>query len=817
MNTYNFSIQQHPIYGTFGEFAVGLGPTQVKAKYLLTKIRPGNQGSWENHLASKMSPWREIFQVEELSFDELIQRDLDDSRVAHDMIPYLLGETGHHARFFPPVLAVLVPKKVQGSGIAARYPKSSVQGEKEAFEDLFEFEQVMIGSQKSPLGVIKYNAQKTAMVIVDGQHRAMAVLALHRQLNKSWQSDPFAPYYNHLEVNPEAVEHIELPVCVIYFPDIHEENETLKEAGIDLVTVCREIFTVVNKSAKPVGKSRELLLNDEDFAAFMMRRTLTKLKGRQSSEPGAARIYSFAFGDEDNIGSGQVLSGKIEYSSAVAIHKMHGAVGFSMPAAFGLLNSCDITDGRFVRNSTRPVDLLSGNVPVANLKTISKRGAKAHKPAISDAIVSGIGDLTDSVILPLFDELRPYVAHNEAMRELLEALNDPAARADLIQSKCKSLIFDGSGARTVFDEHTDRLKKRKEELSDAGSLIPPHLDQQITYCDSVARALETHEDNLKISRAFKLFNIDANGFRNRDKSIVEQETKVVRGIARTIFDTLATQAFQIGYLMAVLTALEKMCPAGATYEQRAKSAKFLSKLYLNGLNSLFFTNSVKHKSSAGYVTEPRARVFDGSADGFRGLLQAGNVRELNEKQWEFFRFLVLEVVHSKRAHDKSKPVLDDQEWSEQQALYRAILPQLLTELDGLRGKYFEAAIRVATNSPDFDRQRVQAEADAKAAGKDDADIRKILEDMFTSKSKEVVAACQRHLSASLGKLEKRSDQLNRFLTTDANTQQESIENTITDVEASDGQSAVAEVLVETAHELKVGDDSDPSPLGDSPK
>ena len=205
MSTYNFSIQQHPIYGTFGEFAVGLGPTQIKAKYLLTKIRPGNQGSWENHLASKMSPWREIFQVEELSFDELIQRDLDDSRVAHDMIPYLLGETGHHARFFPPVLAVLVPKKQQGSGIAARYPKSSSQGQKEAFEDLFEFEQVTINGQRSPLGVINYNAQKTAMVIVDGQHRAMAVLALHRQLNKSWQSDPFAPYYIHIEVKPEAV------------------------------------------------------------------------------------------------------------------------------------------------------------------------------------------------------------------------------------------------------------------------------------------------------------------------------------------------------------------------------------------------------------------------------------------------------------------------------------------------------------------------------------------------------------------------------------------------------------------------------------
>ena len=98
--SYNFTIQQQQIFGTYGEFAVSLGSNQITAKYLLTKIKPGNSGSWENHLASQMAPWREIFQIEELSFDELIQRDLDDSRVAHDLIPYLLGETGHHARFF---------------------------------------------------------------------------------------------------------------------------------------------------------------------------------------------------------------------------------------------------------------------------------------------------------------------------------------------------------------------------------------------------------------------------------------------------------------------------------------------------------------------------------------------------------------------------------------------------------------------------------------------------------------------------------------------------------------------------------------------
>src|SRR5690349_10228487 len=130
---FNFSVQKSPAYGSYGEFSVGAGGSQIRAQYLLTKIRPGQQGHWENQLASHMAPWREIFQIEELSFDELIQRDLDDSRVAHDLIPYLLGETGQHARFFPPILAVLVPKREGRSGIAPRYPAPTMVEERLSF------------------------------------------------------------------------------------------------------------------------------------------------------------------------------------------------------------------------------------------------------------------------------------------------------------------------------------------------------------------------------------------------------------------------------------------------------------------------------------------------------------------------------------------------------------------------------------------------------------------------------------------------------------------------------------------------------------
>lgn len=749
---FTFSVQKSPAYGTYGEFSVGSGSSQIRAQYLLTKIRPGQQGHWENQLASQMAPWREIFKIEELSFDELIQRDLDDSRVAHDLIPYLLGETGQHARFFPPVLAVLVPKRESRSGIGPRYPAPTTQGQTVTFGDLFDFEKAVIEGQVSPLGVIRYNPQRSAIVIVDGQHRAMAILALHRQINQSWGADPFAPYYSHLQVDPETVAHIELPVCIIFFPDLHEDRLDLKAKGVDLVSVCREIFIVVNRQAKQVSKSRELLLDDEDFAAFMMRRTLTRFKDRTNDSPGAARIYSFAFGDSEADNGSQVMAGQLELCSAVALHKMHAAAGFGLPAAFNLTKTADITDGRNVRNPIRPTEILTGANGAA-LESISRRSAKTHKPDDVEFVAEKIGELTDRIMLPLFDRLRPYASHNQAMRQLLEALNDPTALADPVQAKCRSLLFDGTGNRHVFEEHIGRLKENIADVKAQGQTVPTHLTQQLTYCDSVSRALLDREEAVKLHRSYILFNIDIPNFGGREKAIVEADVRELRARGKAIFDTLSTQAFQLGYLMAVLSHVEIVLPAAAAYDDRLATTDFISALYLAGLNAFFAVPAARHRTLSGYVAEPRARAFEASQSGFRGLLAATNVRELNEKLWEFFRYMILEIVHSRMASTAVLEVLNASENTMHTALFRASLPAVADAIETLRNRLFEAAVRTAQGTPDFRREVDMLGMQAKANGKTDDQVKLLIDAAVASKRTETIEICKAHLKASLGRLD----------------------------------------------------------------
>ena len=484
----------------------------------------------------------------------------------------------------------------------------------------------------------------------------------------------------------------------------------------------------------------------------MMRRTLTRFKDRTDDSPGAARIYSFAFGDSEADNGSQVMAGQLELCSAVALHKMHAAAGFGLPAAFNLTKTADITDGRNVRNPIRPAEILTGaNGPI--LESISRRSAKTHKPDDVEFVAAKIGELTDRIMLPLFDRLRPYASHNQATRQLLEALNDPTALADPVQAKCRSLLFDGTGNRHVFEEHIGRLKENIAEVKAQGQTVPAHLTQQLTYCDSVSRALLDREEAVKLNRSYILFNIDVPNFGAREKATVEADAKELRARGRAIFDTLSTQAFQLGYLMAVLSHVEILLPAAATYDDRLATTDFVSTLYLAGLNSFFAVPAARHRTLSGYVSEPRARAFEASQSGFRGLLAATNVRELNEKQWEFFRYLILEIVHSRLASTAVLEVLNAPENTSHAARFRASLPAVADDIETLRSRLFEAAVRTAQGTPDFRREVEMLGMQAKANGKTDDEVKLLIDAAVAAKRTETIEICKAHLKASLGRLE----------------------------------------------------------------
>lgn len=735
----SFGAVQAPLYGTHGEFSVGSSSEKIRAKYILTKIMPGSSGSWESVLASNMVPWREVFKVEELSFDELIQRDLDDSRVAHELIPYLLSSKQHNARFFPPILAVVVPKKVNESGIEKYYPAVSALPEGEKFGDLFSFQKMVFDGAVSPLAELKYNSQKTAFIIVDGQHRAMAALAIHRQLNPgSWKGNPFESYYSHIKVHPSQVGNIELPVCLVYFPDIWEGNSSYPET-VDLVKLCRDLFLVVNKQAKPVSSSRELLLDDVDFAAKMMRSTLSRLKNNTEG----AKIYSFSFGDSDAEQGKAVVSGRLEYSSAVALHKIHAAASFAKPEAYtSLTDHSDITDGRSLKNGGRPIQILTGTPVASQYPSIGRWSCNELSQKDSEEIASKLGGITDSAIFNLFNHFRPFSVHNLEMIALKARLEDVNIKTDPIQNKCGTLLFEGSGVKGIFEVHFDRLKERLKENLFASDEERTLTQGQLSFCSEVMTALITHEKEFRKRRSLAFFYFDD----IQDEEVIRE----VMGRAKVIFDTVSTQAFQLGYLMTVLYLVERALierPALDNYQSRAKLVDRFSWFLVSVLNAYFSEkNPSKHHTLNGLIIDSRSRVFDQSSRGLRGLLHE-SVSEINEKQWPFFRYLILEVVHSKYVDNEYRALLNDIDAEVRDCLYAAISVSA-EDIKSLRKKYVDDAINRAIRSSSQDESVLIARLQGE--GKTIDQIQEAADAFRAERANEARERCKQHLRASLG-------------------------------------------------------------------
>lgn len=756
-----FGVQKAQVFGTAGEFTVGHGASALRARFVLTKIRPGSDGDWENELASQMVPWREVFSIEELSFDELLQRDLDDSRVAYKLIPYLLGPDGAAARFFPPILAVIVPRKAQGTGIERLYPVPSVDTpHKQSFGELFDFTTVFWPTedgqpQATPLSELRYNRQRSAFVIVDGQHRAMAVLALHRQITDGWGNNPFASYYAHVQVTPAQVAKVELPVCLVYFPDLHADSPIVKDRGLDLLKVCRELFVIVNQTAKPVSKSRELLLDDVDFAALLMRRTLSNLKNRGEDDAGVARIYSFDYGDSDEDRYSRTgLIGHMVMSSAVALHRLHCAISFGNPKAFRFDSPADVSDGRQAANPDRPAEVLLGTTQSQH-NTVSRRHGRAMSPSDTAEIVGLLGDHADAILLPFFDRLRPYTLHSRELRGLRTRLRDVNARADLIQQKCFNLMFEGSGARSIFESHMGMLREQVDFARQEGRSPSDYMIAQLKFCESVQAALDRYDKEIRLRRAALYFGIDPDAFLKTVAADPEGHRLQQRleEAGRSVFQTVSTQAFQLGFVMAVLSAAEPLVHEKA-YPYRVRMVGFISRLLLAGLNAYLAPppNEPTHKTLTGFIDQSRAMVFHGQHRGLRGLF-AMSVPELKESFWTFFRYVVLELAHSRYGVPALAEVLNDPEAAELASAYRARLPELMQFVVADRRHWIERAVKHQMESREFQQHLNEMKAEAKGAGMGEVEIEQLLQERRREKEDEVRQLAHANVKASLYSIE----------------------------------------------------------------
>ena len=248
---------QNSVQGITGRFSTPAG----QVDYLMTKARLGaDAADSERRLTQHLVPVREVIPSEELDFNQLLQRDLDDHRVAVNLVPYLLNPEKNGPAFFPPIVAVLLPFQSQRPSDFPELGQRTIVNDggldwaqQDAGQSVRIRRLVDDTGKASPiaLGEVKWNSEFCRLVVVDGQHRAMALLAIDRTIRSAWQSSSGARYRYFYESRiKEALKNrdgvlddIEVPVTLLWFPEKFGSGHEPHKAA-------RKVFVDVNKEAR---------------------------------------------------------------------------------------------------------------------------------------------------------------------------------------------------------------------------------------------------------------------------------------------------------------------------------------------------------------------------------------------------------------------------------------------------------------------------------------------------------------------------------------------------------------------------------------
>ena len=183
------------------------------------------------------------------SFSERVQRKLDENRANTEIFSYL-AQGG--IRFFNSIVVVLLPNS----------------NDQREFWDFSE-----VKSQGKPVEkwVNLKLYKNVARIVIDGQHR---LLSLKRYWKAHTGKEPLNP--QQMKENFSCTETFDIPVVYLVFGNLgrvgfSDESETVRD---EIIKATRNIFTVINKTAKSLDKQTQLLLDDSKISAFIPRKLL---------------------------------------------------------------------------------------------------------------------------------------------------------------------------------------------------------------------------------------------------------------------------------------------------------------------------------------------------------------------------------------------------------------------------------------------------------------------------------------------------------------------------------------------------------------
>lgn len=647
------AAQWTQVHGTFGRFMPPGG--QIPVSYVLTYASLADEGTGNTRLTRDLLPVRELFDVTDLDFSELLQRDIDDHRVATQIIPYLLRDPGY-AKFFPPIVAVVAPAK--GKKLEPFYPiaepstlDSTPAGrviDRETFGDCFEIDRTRDAKGNyAPTATLKYNPDRSRLVVIDGQHRAMAMLAIRRCRSGEWgdRGSAFKHFYQELavELTDQALlsrlGELQLPVCVCFFPTL------MVGAPVSAIQACRKLFLDVNRQAKKPTRARQLLLDDLSMVSVLVRALLGEVRSPTLLKTGQRHgvdLDSFEYDSPRDapqprrplaISTVEMLQAIVEWTS-FAPDEYHVKLG-RKPGA-GKRSKANVL--RFLREIA-----VDQNIPAKQLVEFGY--TDIHKDFDPEEVPSAAhGTLTalymhswGRVLIEVFSKLHPFKVHAEAVAALRAAHMNETGHGQL----ANRALFDGQGVFWTLEYYARARKRLRSELRKTNQELP-ELDIERAYASIM---------NDWIPKGFAVDR--ASRFWSRSKVEEWQQESAERS-----YRVFRTIAFQVGIFMAFSYLKDALA--------LQKPADFLdaAQKWIDAWNSTLTNNNAKTDSNTrtkrlmSYdrgLEEPTTEPDAVKAEGIMNLY----VGQLKPTDWFWFRYFAFECLAASGVSFPGKEVVQD--------------------------------------------------------------------------------------------------------------------------------------------------------------
>lgn len=636
------------IPGTIGSFRVskdGQASAGIEVKYILTHVTLAPKVG-QTQLLDMLAPVREVFDLKQLDFDEIMQRDIEDARVSLELVPYLLDATvSGQIKLFPPIVVVVLPLQPLSKSPADLYakverkltPSKEHDGYQEqrvtagdvGSEQFQFFEYVSGNNEVSPDSARLFlSRDNCALAIVDGQHRAMALLALHRNLTGTWTDAKRAPYERYYKVWPDKeirsynLEELQMPMIICTFPQLDEQWKD----NLDVVRAARRVFLTLNKNAKKVSDSRNRLLNDQDMVSECLRETLSHIKQLSERDDTALRIWNVELDQEGD---------KMKVTSDVAF----SGVSHLYSIAEHILMSSASVRGVEPRNKVgAPKKKLSeAYMRLGMIDDIAQDTREANtRSNYSDDIKDQFRKRWAAQYVPVIDRLfgkfQPFSAYAKStlwLKEELQGRHEP---------ELESILFDGEGTARTFDEFREGLERRVSLKEDGWT--SPAIVETLKRVDGLMKKKAELISEMRGRRGINLLsNMSPAALKKllTDGGLSGPIQSVIDKIFSDVFETVA---FQTAIVCTFTEAMEQVRNQGQKLDETAALGG-----YLDNLHALFSPGSLKDLQRLLQVFEgrlevdPEVKVIGGPWT-FRNVILHG---EMQPSEWPKYRYLFLEL------------------------------------------------------------------------------------------------------------------------------------------------------------------------------